>query len=93
MAIIFDTLAFAKKLTEGGIPKKQAETHAAALADLVDEQIATKKDIKELEVALKRDIKELELKMKEMELRLTLRFGGMIAVAVAIIIAFIKYSN
>jgi hypothetical protein len=49
----------------------------------VEDQLATKQDLKELEVTLRRDIKELEL-------RLTLRFGVMIAAAVAILAAIIK---
>ena len=46
---IFDTLAYAKKLKEAGVPENQAEIHAEAIAGLIDEQLATKKDLQILE--------------------------------------------
>jgi len=88
MALILDTLSYSEKLAKGGIPKKQAEAHAKAIATIIDEQLATKRDLKELETSLKRDMKEMELRGT---LKLTTRFGAMIAVAVAIIGLFIKY--
>ena len=46
---IFDTLAYAKKLRNAGVPENQAEIHAEAIAALIDEQLATKKDLQILE--------------------------------------------
>ena len=46
---IFDTLAYVKKLKEAGVPENQAEIHAEAIAELIDEQLATKKDLQILE--------------------------------------------
>ena len=46
---IFDTLAYAKKLKEAGVPENQAEIHAEAIAGLIDQQLATKKDLQILE--------------------------------------------
>ena len=46
---IFDTLAYAKKLKEAGVPENQAEIHAEAIAGLINEQLATKKDLQILE--------------------------------------------
>jgi len=63
-AIAFDTLKFAKRLKEAGFTEQQAEALAAAEAEFVEENLATKRDLKELEVALKRDIKELEVALK-----------------------------
>ena len=48
--------------------------------------IATKKDIAELRTELKRDIKELEYK-------LTIRMGGMIGGAIAILGYLIKFGH
>ena len=85
-AIMFDTHAFVKELTQAGMPEAQAEVLARNQAALIDEKLATKEDIKRLELATKEDIKRLELAtkkdlekletcfkrdMKEMELRLT----------------------
>ncbi len=92
--IAFDTLAYAKKLKKVGFTEEQAEVQAEALAQIIDERLATKKDI----VELKRDIKELENSlrrdMKEMELRLkhdlTIRLGAMLTAGIAIIAALVK---
>jgi len=40
-----------------GVPEEVAEVHAQALAEIVEERLATKRDIKELEEATKRDLK------------------------------------
>jgi len=54
--ISFDTLAYAKKLIAAGVPPKQAEVQAEALAEIVDERIATKQDLKELEFRITSNI-------------------------------------
>jgi len=80
-AIAFDTLKFAKRLKEAGVPDKQAEAEAEALkevlSDFAGEQLAnltTRRDLKELENILRRDTKELETglqrDMKELETNL-----------------------
>ena len=78
-AIAFDTLAYAKKLKAAGVPESQAEVHAEAMAELVEDRLATKLDIENV----RRD-------MKEMELRLVIRLGGMQAATVAIVAALVK---
>ena len=44
-AIAFDTLAYAKKLKRAGVPEAQAEVQAEAMAELVEERLATKRDL------------------------------------------------
>jgi hypothetical protein len=56
-AIAFDTLKFAKRLKEAGFMEQQAEALAAAEAEFIEDNLATKRDI----VDLKREIKELEI--------------------------------
>ena len=70
-AVAFDTLKFAKRLKEAGFTEQQAEALAAAEAEFIEENLATKRDIaelrrdmKELEVNLRRDMKELEINLK-----------------------------
>ena len=89
-SLAFDTLAYAKKLKKTGFTEAQAEVQAEALAEIIDERLATKqdiltlkKDIKELEVSLKRDIKELEM-------RLTIRLGAMLTAGIVIVAALVK---
>jgi len=48
MAASFDTLSFAKRLTEAGEKPEVAEAHAMALKEFVMETIATKVDVREL---------------------------------------------
>ena len=52
-AIVFDALAYAKKLKSAGFTEEQAEVQAEALAGLVNEQLATKRGFQELEIHLK----------------------------------------
>ena len=93
-AIMFDTHAFVKELTEAGMPEPQAEVLARSQATLIDEKLATKEDLKKLERATKRDLKEMESRlkrdMKELELRLTLRLGSMMVLAIGVVAALVK---
>jgi len=77
--IAFDTLAYVKKLKTVGFTEEQAEVQAEALAEIVNEHLATKEDIS----LLRRDIKELEM-------RLTIRLGAMLTVAIAVIATLVK---
>lgn len=54
--IIFDTLKFSKKMKAAGFTDEQAETQAEAIAEIINEQLATKRDLKELEASLKLEI-------------------------------------
>lgn len=79
MATTFDTLTYAKKLKAAGFTESQAEAQAEALRAVVDENLATKADI----ALLKRDIKEAEA-------RTTLRLGGLIVAATAVLAVLMK---
>jgi hypothetical protein len=65
-AIIFNTLLFSKKLREAGFTQQQAEVQAEAIAQLIEDQIATKRDL------------------REMENRIILKVGAMIAASIAV---------
>jgi hypothetical protein len=90
--IIFDTLSYAEKLTEAGMPEKQAKVMAEAQADIMSKSlldfIATKADLKELKT-------EIDLKMNQLEIRLIKWFAGLfivqIGVTVGIILTVIKF--
>ena len=98
VAIMFDTHAFVKELTEAGMPETQAEVLARNQAALIDEKLATKEDIKRLELATKRDLEKLETcfkrDMRETELRLTytltLRVGSMMVIAIGVVATLVK---
>ncbi|MEW6664838.1 MAG: DUF1640 domain-containing protein [Thermodesulfobacteriota bacterium] len=77
--LIIDTLAYAKKLKGAGFTELQAEIQAQALAEIIEDRLATKGDI----LALQRDLKELEM-------RLTIRPGTVIAASIAIVAGLVK---
>ncbi len=65
--ITFDTLKFAQKLEQAGVPRNQAEAFAEAQKDFLDEitqaELATKNDIKDI----RDDIQSMRLKMVEQD--------------------------
>ena len=77
-AIAFDTLKFTRRLKVGGFTAEQAEVLVQAVTD----ELVTKHDIG----LLKRDIELLRRDLRQeiagAELRITIRVGGMIAMAV-----------
>jgi hypothetical protein len=80
---IFATHAFVKRLTAAGMPVEQALILADAHARLPGGQLATKRGI----ALLRTDLAALEQRVKD---QLTIRVGGMLAVAVAVIAALVK---
>ncbi|MEY2340811.1 hypothetical protein AB4090_01695 [Acidithiobacillus sp. IBUN Pt1247-S3] len=79
-ALTFDTLKFANKLKAAGFPPDQAEAQAEALAEVIElniHDLVTKED--------------LTTALKDMEQRLIIKLGGMMVVAVGIIVALVKF--
>ena len=74
--ITFDTHAYIKKLKAVGVSEEQAEVQAETLAELINEQLVTKQ--------------YLDMRLKELEARLTIRLGGMMAASIAIVAALVK---
>ena len=104
MAVAFDTLKAATRLqNEAGFNEKQARVLVATFAEGIGENLATKEDVAALrsEMANKEDVailrSEMEVlrevlrgEMRELEQRMTIRLGAMIAAAVGIIVALDK---
>lgn len=78
-ALTFDTLAYAKKLKAAGFTDQQAEVQAETMAELIDQNLATKADIE----LLRKEIAELGYK-------LTIRMGGMLAIGISVLTALVK---
>ena len=78
-----NTLEYAKKLQEAGVPEEQAAAQALCLYEIISSGLATKRDIEELRVELKRDIKELESKM-------VIKLGGLLIVALGAMVALTR---
>jgi len=75
MAYIFDSLGYAKRLRDGGVPRDQAEAHAEAARDFIMVELATKSDVLGLKTELGGRITELRASVTELEGKL----GGRIA--------------
>jgi chromosome segregation ATPase len=59
MSVSFDTLSFAKRLTEAGEKPAVAEAHAMALKEFVMDAIATKADIQDLGRSIGEEIQDV----------------------------------
>ena len=68
MAWAFDTLGYAKRLRDAGVPNPQAEAHAEAAREFIMGEVVTKTD--------------MQAAMDTLTLRLTVRLGGMIAAGI-----------
>jgi hypothetical protein len=95
MVFAFDTLGYAKRLRDAGIASEQAEAHAEAAREFIMTELATKQDLDMrlhgVEAAMQNMELRLENRIDSLELRLMVRLSGMLAVAVAILAAIIKF--
>ena len=60
----FDTLSWAKKLEQAGVPTAQAEVQVQLIFRVIDDNICTKSDLRESEAKFEIKLKELELKIE-----------------------------
>lgn len=90
MAIPFDTLAFVRKLTRAGVPSAEAEAQVETLAEIIDENLATKSDIADLATRIDESEMTLRRDIKESEMRLMIRLGALLSAAIAIVATLVK---
>lgn len=89
--VYFDTLKFVETLEAAGMPAAQARAISAAVKDSHEAaEVATKRDLNDVKTELKNDIATLDAKIDKLSLQLTVRFGGMLVVAVGALAAIIK---
>ncbi len=93
----FDTLKFSKRLEEAGLTAAQAAGSAAAFAEAIGElvaQLVTKQDLAMLRQEVKSEISALRHEMKgdiaQLELRMTIKLGSMMAGSIALTAALVK---
>lgn len=79
----FDTLGYFEKLKAAGVPEQQAKVQTEALREIIEDQLATRKDLAEMEL-------RFDTKLKELEYRLIIRLGGMMAASIAVVAALVK---
>ena len=72
----FDTLGYARRLEEAVFTRQQAEVQANALREVIDERLVTKD--------------YLDARLRELEYKLVIRLGTMMAASVAIVATLVK---
>ncbi len=89
-----NTLAWAKKLERAGIPAQQAEAQVQLLAEVIEDNICTKKDLeatkKDLQITMKGLELKFELKIAESKNELIRWFVGTFIVAIGVTATLIK---
>jgi hypothetical protein len=108
MVYAFDTLGYAKRLRDSGVPQPQAEAHAEAARDFVMAELVTKTDLQtnlqvlsahfdarlaNFDVNLANfdaKLANMDAKLDTLSLRLTVRLGAMLVVAVGLLATVIK---
>lgn len=80
--VAFDTLKLAKRLEEAGFPPNQAAATSSAIAEAMTELIAN--------LATKTDIILMRRDLAEIELRMTIKLGAMVAASVGLTAALVK---
>ncbi len=103
--ITFDTFRFVETLEKAGMPREQAaafsqaqqfslsealDSNVATKADLISAKSELKADLLAVKTELKTEMAEIRADLHELELRLTIKLGTFIAVAVASTAALVK---
>jgi hypothetical protein len=73
MGMAFDTLGYVRRLQDSGVERRVAEAHADLARDMLLADLVTRDD--------------LDKRLTELELRLTIKMGGMLVVAVGVLVA------
>ncbi len=79
-AITFDTHKFIRKLRNAGFEESQAEAVAEAFSEAQGES----------ELATRRDIDDLRRDMRELEQRIIIKLGVMMAISIGTVAALVK---
>ncbi|NMF98416.1 DUF1640 domain-containing protein [Aromatoleum toluolicum] len=81
--ITFDTLKYAERLEKAGLTREQASAMAEAQKEVFAEALET-------QLATKSDVDRLENRIEQLELKLTIKLGAMMVVAVGAVAALVK---
>jgi hypothetical protein len=79
----FDTLGYAKRLRDGGVPNPQAEAHAEAAREFIMTELVTKHDLLATE-------QKLQAAMDTLALRLTVQLGGIVVAGLGALALLIR---
>ncbi|MBV9860968.1 MAG: hypothetical protein JO267_02350 [Alphaproteobacteria bacterium] len=90
MAFAFDTLGYAKKLRESGVPQDQAEAHAEAAREFIMAELVTRYDLDAAITSVRQEIGSVRQEIETQTLRLTVRLGVMLAAGLSILAALVR---
>jgi hypothetical protein len=90
MAFAFDSLGYAKRLRDVGVPQNQAEAHAEAAREFIMTELATHSDLDVLRRELDGKLENIVLRLDAQTLRLTVRMGVMFAAGLSILAAVLR---
>jgi hypothetical protein len=79
----FDTLGYAKRLREAGVPSSQADGHAEAAREFIMIELVTKQDLLATE-------QKLQAAMDTLALRLTVQLGGIVVAGLGALALLIR---
>ena len=79
----FDTLGYAKRLRDAGVPNPQAEGHAEAAREFIMIELVTKQDLLATE-------QKLQAAMDTLALRLTVQLGGIVVAGLGALALLIR---
>ena len=92
--ITFDTLKFVERLEKAGMTREQATAMAEAqkevFSEALDNTLATKTDILKLDNRITALHAQMESRFESLEMRLTIKLGAFLAVAVGVMLTVLK---
>ncbi len=84
-SLAFDTLRFAKRMQEAGLPQQQAEAMAEALSTAVQDSVPTKEDLHKAVADLRVEIREVQVTIVKWLVPLLLGQAALIAALVRLL--------
>lgn len=83
---MINTLKYAKKLEEVGVPRDQAEAHVQLMTEILEQEFATKSDIVRLENRFDR----VESELHKLEYKLIIKLGAICALSISAMVTIQK---
>ncbi len=83
MSSTFDTFEYVHKLKEAEVPEKQAETHAKALSEIIQSNLAIRQDLEKTKADLTIEIERTRVELIKWNV-------GAVFTAVGVVTAIIK---
>ena len=90
MAFAFDSLGYAKKLRDAGVPQEQAEAHAETAREFIMVELATRQDLLALRPDMTVSTQTLQTAIDNISPGLTVRMGFMLVACVTILGVLLK---